>query len=99
MGSEPDAGPGRCAPASRSAPVEPTRSEPSAPPEQLPPVLTADEVAKILRLDRKTVYAALARGEIPGARRIGRAVRLHRDTVLDWLAQGQGRVSRSRRRR
>jgi excisionase family DNA binding protein len=99
MGAEPNAGLGRCAPASRSTPAEATRSQPSAPTEQLPPVLTADEVAEILRLDRKTVYAALARGEIPGARRIGRAVRLHRDTVLDWLAQGQGRVSRSRRMR
>ncbi|MCC7537548.1 MAG: helix-turn-helix domain-containing protein [Deltaproteobacteria bacterium] len=60
-------------------------------------VLTADEVAALLRLERKTVYAAVQRGEIPGARRIGRAIRFSRSAVLEWLRTGQGRVSRSRR--
>ncbi|MCC7537483.1 MAG: helix-turn-helix domain-containing protein [Deltaproteobacteria bacterium] len=61
-------------------------------------VLTVDEVAALLRLERKTVYAALRRGEIPGARRIGRAIRLSRSAVLRWLAEGQG-PPRTRRRR
>jgi excisionase family DNA binding protein len=60
-------------------------------------VLTVDEVAELLRVNRKTVYAAIKLGEIPGARRIGGAIRLHRTTVLTWLAAGQGRVSRGRR--
>jgi excisionase family DNA binding protein len=60
----------------------------------LPPILTVDEVAELLRLDRKSIYAAIRRGEIPGVRRIGRTVRLHRATVLEWLAQGQGRAPR-----
>lgn len=60
-------------------------------------VLTVDELAALLRLDRKTVYAAINRSEIPGARRFGRTVRIHRDTVLQWLADGQGRAPRSRR--
>ncbi len=34
-------------------------------------VLTADELAELLRVNRKTVYAMVARGEIPGVRRIG----------------------------
>jgi excisionase family DNA binding protein len=63
----------------------------------LPIVLTVDELATLLRLERKTVYAAIRRGEIPGARRIGSTLRISRDSVLAWLAQGQGRVSRSRR--
>ncbi len=65
--------------------------------EPAPSVLTVDELAALLRVNRKTVYDALARGEIPGARRIGGCYRILRDRVLDWLAAGQGRVSRSRR--
>lgn len=64
--------------------------------EPHPPTLTVDELATLLRMDRKTVYAAIQRGEIPGVRRIGRALRISRDAVLRWLAEGQGRVSRSR---
>jgi excisionase family DNA binding protein len=62
-----------------------------------PPVLTVDELAALLRVERKTVYAAIARGEIPGVRRVGSLLRVSRDSVLTWLAQGQDRVSRSRR--
>jgi excisionase family DNA binding protein len=62
-----------------------------------PAVITVDELAALLRVERKTAYAAIARGEIPGARRIGGVIRISRDAVLGWLAQGQGRVSRSRR--
>jgi excisionase family DNA binding protein len=65
--------------------------------DDLPEVLTVDELAKLLRVERKTVYAAIGRGEIPGVRRIGSLLRASRDAVLAWLAQGQGRVSRSRR--
>lgn len=64
-----------------------------------PAILNVDELATLLRLNRKTVYAMIQRGEIPGVRRLGRIVRIHRDTVLHWLAEGQGRVSRSRRNR
>lgn len=62
------------------------------------PVVTADELATLLRLDRKTVYAMIKRGEIPGVRRFGRAVRIHVATVLQWFADGQGQAPRSRRR-
>ena len=62
-----------------------------------PTVLTVDEVARVLRVDRKTIYELIRRGELPGVRRLGRSVRIHRPTVLAWLAEGQGRVSRSRR--
>jgi excisionase family DNA binding protein len=69
------------------------RLETDAPPS----VLTVDELAALLRVERKTVYAAIARGEIPGVRRVGALLRVSRDRVLAWLAQGQDRVSRSRR--
>jgi excisionase family DNA binding protein len=62
----------------------------------LPAVLTVDELAAYLRLNRKSVYAAIREGAIPGARRIGGTIRIDRDTVLTWLS-GEGRVSTSRR--
>ena len=71
--------------------------EPPAP--ELPEVLTVDELAALLRLNRKTVYDALKRGEIPGVRLVAGRYRIHRDTVLAWLSQGQGRDSRSTRKK
>ena len=65
--------------------------------DDLPAVLTADELADFLSLNRKTIYEALARGEIPGARRIGRSFRIARDAVLEWLVTGQGSGLRSPR--
>ena len=59
-------------------------------------VMTVDEVARLLRVNRKTAYELFRRGEIPGVRRLGRAIRIHRAAVLEWLAQGQGRAPRSR---
>ena len=56
------------------------------------PVLTVDELAEMLRLDRKTVYDAIARREIPGVRRIGRSIRISRRAVIEWLSVGQDRV-------
>ncbi len=63
--------------------------------QRLPEVLTADELASLLRVNRKTVYAGFKAGEIPGGKRIGGTIRFHRDAVLRWLAEGQ--VSRSSR--
>ncbi len=71
----------------------PARSTP------LPSVLTVDELATLLRVNRKTVYEALSRGEIPGARRIGGRYRILRDAVIDWLASSQDCAARSRRNR
>jgi excisionase family DNA binding protein len=64
---------------------------------QLPAVLTIDELADFLRVNHKTVRDAIARGDIPGVRRLGTATRIHTATVLAWLASGQARVSRSKR--
>ena len=54
--------------------------------QPLPPVLKAEEVAALLRINRKTLYEAVQRDEIPGAFRIGRCLRFHRDAVLTWLS-------------
>lgn len=47
-------------------------------------VLTADEVAELLRLDRKTVYDYAGRGVIP-CQRIGKRMLFSRAAVVQWL--------------
>ena len=63
----------------------------------LPVVMTIDEAAEFLRMNRKTVYAAIAAGEIPGSR-IGKRVVILRDALLSWM-RSNGRVLSSRTRR
>jgi excisionase family DNA binding protein len=48
----------------------------------LPELCSVDEIAHWLRVDRKTVYAMVRRRRLPGARRFGRVIRVHRDTFL-----------------
>jgi excisionase family DNA binding protein len=52
---------------------------------KLPSVITVDEVASLLRVNRNTVYDLFQRGEIPGGRKVGRSIRFSRDTVIQWL--------------
>ena len=52
----------------------------------LPSVLTVEEVAELMRIDRKTAYAAVAEGDLPGVRRVGRCIRVSRDVLLQWLS-------------
>ena len=60
-------------------------------------VLTVDELADLLRVDRKTAYAAIAEGGVPGVRRVGRCIRVSRDAVLRWLAEGESKRIQRRR--
>ena len=62
----------------------------------LPQVLTVEEVADLMRVDRKTAYAAIAEGGVPGVRRIGRCIRVSRDVLLRWLEQGEAKQARGR---
>lgn len=62
--------------------------------ENLPEILTVDEVAELLRVNRNTVYDLYKRGEISGGRRVGRLIRFSRSAVLQWVA-GNGPDSRS----
>ena len=48
----------------------------------LPAVLTVDEVAEVLRVDRKTAYAVIAEGGVPGVRRLGRCIRVSREALM-----------------
>lgn len=71
-------------------------------PDSSPPslTLTAPEVAELLGLDVKTVYAGAKRGEIP-ARRVGRRYVFSRQAIEDWLSRPcdtiEGPTSRRRK--
>ncbi len=62
-----------------------------------PEVMTVDEVAALVRVDRNTVYGCIRRGELAVCR-CGRIIRIHHDAVVEWL-RGNTRVTRSSRRR
>jgi excisionase family DNA binding protein len=55
----------------------------------LPPVLTVDEAARLLRVNRKTLYDAVRAGEVPGVVRVGRSIRIGREALLRWM-EGNG---------
>lgn len=67
-------------------------SVPSEPRQDPAEVLTADEVAAMLRLDRKTVYDYAGRGVIP-CRRIGKRMLFSREALALWLASCSKRSS------
>lgn len=77
--------------AQEGAPEAPrgARNAPAVPATTLPPVLTVDEAARFLRLNRKTLYDAVRAGDLPGVVRVGRSIRIGRDALLGWL-QGNG---------
>ncbi len=58
-------------------------------------VMTVEELAALLRVNRKTAYEAISLGTIPGVRRVGRSIRISREAVVNWLREG--RVSSEKR--
>ncbi len=48
--------------------------------------LTGDEVARLLRVSRDTVYTLASRGELPG-RRVGRTWRFPKDTIESYIRE------------
>ena len=47
--------------------------------------------ARLLGVDRKTVYSMAQRRKLPGCRRVGRCIRFSRDRILEWLADDPNR--------
>jgi excisionase family DNA binding protein len=52
-------------------------------------LLTAAEVADVLRTSRMSVYAMVARRQLPGVTRIGRRVLFRKEDLLHWLDQNR----------
>ncbi len=59
--------------------------------------ISVGELAKELRLNRKTLYNAINQQQIPGIRRVGNRILVHRPSVVEWMRSGRGAVPRSRR--
>jgi excisionase family DNA binding protein len=72
-----------------SATSQTTPSVNHAAEEPAPPTMSVDEAAEMLDVNRNTLYDAIDRGEIGGVRRIGRLIRIHRESFLEWLRQGE----------
>lgn len=53
--------------------------------EKTPHALTVAEVAKILNISLRTIYHYVASGRIPGAVKIGSAVRFDPTELAGWL--------------
>lgn len=62
-----------------------------------PLVYTVDEVADILKVNRKTVYELAGKGEIP-CRRFGRRILFGRRAIDEWVNKPAANDERSRRR-
>jgi len=56
----------------------------------LPAVLTVDQAADVLNVNRKTVYVAIQKREIPGVRRLGKSLRISTEALLAWMHKGRG---------
>jgi excisionase family DNA binding protein len=54
------------------------------------PVLTVDEAAILLRVNRKTLYESIRLGQVPGVMRVGKALRIRRAALLE-SSPGKGR--------
>lgn len=78
------------APKRSPPPPAPLRSGKAGPDAGEGDVLSADEVADILRIDRKTVYEFAGRGEIP-CRRLGRRILFYRPALMAWLSHARPR--------
>ena len=50
-------------------------------------LMTAAEVAALLRTSRLAVYAMAERGQLPGVIRIGRRLLVRREDLVSWLDQ------------
>lgn len=57
-------------------------------------LMTVDELAVLLRLNRDTTYKAVADRQIPGVHRIGRTIRISRRSILDWIDGGSSTESK-----
>ena len=66
--------------------------------DRLPMLLTATDVADLLRTSRNAVYAMVERDQLPGVIRIGRRLRFRRDTLVDWINQKSAPSQKESRR-
>ena len=52
--------------------------------------MSISEAAELIGVSTSTLYALAKSGGLPGSRRIGTRIVVHREAFTDWLSQGQG---------
>jgi excisionase family DNA binding protein len=52
------------------------------------PIITIEEAAGLLKIPVSSVYRLAQEGKIP-AQKVGRHWRFHRQTLIQWIANGQ----------
>ena len=52
--------------------------------------MSVAEAAIQAQVSESTLYALANQGKLPGARRLGKRIVIHRATFEAWLAEGQG---------
>jgi excisionase family DNA binding protein len=55
--------------------------------DDLPLLLTVDEMAKLLRTSRQVIYNKVSQFKLPGVTRVHRRVLFRRAAVLEWLSE------------
>ena len=74
------------------------RTIPRAQPEA--ELLSFREALALLKVSRNTLYRLIHTGTIPGVRRVGRAWRFHRASLIRWVSDtGRPDTRRKRKRR
>ena len=57
--------------------------------KRAPARLTIKQALEILGISRMTLHRWREDGLVPGVIKIGRSVRIERDTLLDWIESGE----------
>lgn len=89
-----DAGERVVAPVTESA-TEGAVAAASARPTAADEVIDVQAVARLLHVGRNTVYALVARNQIPH-RRLGKQIRFHQATVMQWLGSWSSQGAKER---
>lgn len=50
-------------------------------------LLTAGELAALLRIPKRSIYKFAQEGQIPGGFRVGKHWRFHQDVIENWIAE------------
>ena len=58
-----------------------------------PVMLTANEVAEVLRTSRAVIYEMVRLGKLPGVVHLGRKVLVRRDRLLEFLRERESSVT------
>lgn len=53
--------------------------------DQLPDLITVEEMAELLRTTPAGVYGRAARGKIPGKRKSGKSMLFYKPAIVAWL--------------